>query len=97
MLRPVWVGVLVEMLSLFGSTSPFRFGFPSKSDALLEVEEVVVEAVAVHTISFNEFFYDFLTLGYLICEKVFKFPIITYLSNNTLRKPSQITFVLRGG
>ena len=56
MLRPVWVGVLVEMLSLFGSTSPFRFVFPSKSDALVEVEEVVVEAVAVHTISFNEVF-----------------------------------------
>ena len=55
MLRPVWVGVLVEMLSLFGSTSPFRFVFPSKSDALVEVEEVVVEAVAVHTINFNEF------------------------------------------
>ncbi len=54
------MGVLVEMLSLFGSISPFRFGFPSKSDALLEVEEVVAEA-AVHTISFNEFCYNFLS------------------------------------
>ena len=53
------MGVLVEMLSLFGSTSPFRFVFPSKSDALVEVEEVVVEAVAVHTISFNDFCCDF--------------------------------------
>ena len=53
------MGVLVEMLSLFESTSPFHFVFPSKSDALVEVEEVVVEAVAVHTISFNEFCCDF--------------------------------------
>ena len=50
MLRPVWVGVLVEMLSLFGSTFPVRFGFPSKSDALLEAAEVV--EAGTHNIGF---------------------------------------------
>ena len=47
------MGVLVEMPSLFGSTFPVRFGFPSKSDALLEAAEVV--EAGTHNVGFHKF------------------------------------------